>query len=60
MEKQKSRVTKTVLNNKRSSGGITILDLKLYYRAIVRKIAKYWYIDRQVNQWNKIKDAEVN
>jgi hypothetical protein len=57
---KKSRRVKTILNNKRTSGGSTIRDLKLYYRSIRIKTACYWYSDRQVEQWNRTDDPEMN
>jgi hypothetical protein len=54
------RIVNTILNNKRTSGGITIPDLKMYYRAMLIKAACYWYSDRQVDQWNRIGDKEMN
>ena len=56
---KKSRIVKTILNNKRTEA-ITIPDLKLNYRAIVIKTVWCWYSDRQVDQWNRIEDPEMN
>ena len=45
---KKPSIAKTILNNKITSQGVKIPHLKLYYIAIVIKVAWYWY--RQFDQ----------
>ena len=49
-----------ILSRKSEAGGIAIPELQLYYTAIVRKMAWYWYQNRQVDQWYRIEDTDKN
>jgi len=59
-KKKKTRIAKTTLSNKRTSGGIPIHYLKLNYRGMVIKTPWYWYRDRQGGQWKRTEDPKIN